>query len=122
MLNATVVAGNKGIIVDQNGAFETDLDLEYHWFLLFMVGYYMVKFINIPTDEKLIDFGEIKMVRNHLGDHMVVGGPPSDEYDPVKQKEQDEKVRKEVLRKYRIKVNGKKTKTLLFRTYVNFRF
>ncbi len=121
-LIATIIAGNKGTIANQDGAFETDLSLEYHWFLISYVGCYTVNFTNVPTDKERIDFGEIKMVHNHRNDHIVVGGPPSDKYDPVKQKEQDEKVQKEVLKKYRIKVNGKKLKPYIAGNTIIFDF
>lgn len=44
------------------------------------------------------------MAPNHLMDNIVVGGPPSGLYDIDKQQEQDKRLRKNVLEKYRIKV------------------
>lgn len=119
---ATIIAGNNGTITNQDGTFETDLSLGYDWFRISYVGCYTINFINIPTDKELLDFGKIKMVHNHRNDNMVVGGLPSDEYDPLKLKEQDEKVQKEVLKKYRIKVNGKKLKSQIIGNTIIFDF
>lgn len=109
-----------GGLSDMNGNFEikgNTRQLEVSF-----VGYYPIKFINTPIEDKQIDLRNIKMIPNHLMDHMVVGGPPSDLYDFDKQKEQDKILRKNVLKEYRIKVIGKKLKPYFEGNYLIFDF
>ena len=76
---------------------------------LYLSGYYAIDFINIPIENKHIDLGDIKMVANHRLDNVVIGGHSINrinEYDI----EQDKRLRKNVLKKYRIKVLGKRLK------------
>jgi len=109
-----------GGLSDKNGNFEikgNTRQLEISCF-----PYYPIKFINIPIENKQIDLGDIKMVPNHTWDNKVLGGPPTDLYDFDKQKEQDKILRKNVLKKYRIKVIGKKLKPYFEGKYLVFDF
>jgi hypothetical protein len=61
-------------------------------------------------------------VPDHLWDNIVVGGPPSNLYNFEKQKEQDKILRMNVLKKYRIKILGKKLKPYFEGKYLVFDF
>ena len=94
-----------GALSDMNGNF--DIKGNTRKLELSFVGYYPIRFINIPVEKKHIDFGNIKMVANHLGEDVATGKP----YTISEQsKEEDKRLRKNVLKKYRIKVCGKKLK------------
>ena len=94
-----------GALTDMNGDFEIR-DNTRQLELLF-VGYYPIRFINIPIENKHIDFGNIKMVANHLGEDVATGEPY---IISGHSKEEDNRLRKNVLKKYRIEVLGKKMK------------
>ena len=103
--NTIPLPGKNGIISDINGDFKIAFNTRS--FVIFFIGYYSIKFTNIPIENKHIDFGDIKLVANHLMDDVVL-------CEPYKisdvSREEDKRLRKEVLKKYRIKVNGKKLK------------
>jgi hypothetical protein len=107
----TIVDGNNslnGTIPDEEGNFKLKVEGNKRNLELYLVSYYPIKFFNIPKGDKTIDFKEIKMLRNHLGDHRVTGMP----YRPYSERqwEQDKKLRTDVLKNYRIKIMGKKLK------------
>jgi len=97
--------GMKETISDINGDFKIAFNTKS--FVIFFIGYYSIKFINIPIKNKHIDFGDIKLVANHLMDDVVLGG--SYKISDVS-REEDKKLRKNMLKKYRIKIFGKKLK------------
>jgi len=75
---------------------------------IYFVGCYAIRLLNIPEGDKTIDLGEIKMLRNHLTDHIVIGGPSlpfSNE-----QIERDKKLRMDVLENYRINISENNVK------------
>lgn len=109
-----------GGLSDMNGNFEIKGNTRQ--LKISFVGYYSIKFINTPIENKHIDLGDIKMVSNHLMDNVPVGGPPCDLYDSDKQKEQDKRLRKNVLKKYRIEIFGKKLKPYFEGKYLVFDF
>ena len=95
------------VLSDMNGNFEiigSSKNIELHLF-----PYYTIKIMNIPIENKQIDFGDIKLVANHRYDSIVIGGHSinSINEDDI---ENDKKLKEEVLKKYRIKVSGKKLK------------
>lgn len=96
-----------GTISGMDGNFEVNLEGNTRKLEVCFVTCYTIKFINIPIENKHIDFGHIKMVTNYL---TVNTGPgifyTITEYD----REKDKKLRNNVLKKYRIKVLGKKLK------------
>ncbi len=100
----------------KNGNFEIK-DNTNNLEILF-VGYYPLKFINIPTKQKVIDFGEIRLVQDYREFNSGAGIPaiPLSE-DLI---EQDKKLRKDVLKKYRIKILGKKLKPYFEGKYLIF--
>lgn len=99
---------SNGTISGMDGNFEMHIKSNTKQLEFNFIGYYPIKFINIPVEKKHIDLGEIKLVQNYLMSNIIVGGPPTiiNEYD----KQKDEKLRNNALRKYRIKVLGKKLK------------
>lgn len=107
----TIIDGNNrlnGIISDRGGNFELKVEGNKRNLVLYFVGCYAIKFVNIPKRDNNIDFKEIKLVRNHLVDHIVIGGPSlpfSNE-----QLKKDKKLRIDVLEKYRINILGKNVK------------
>ncbi len=78
--------------------------------------------INIPEKDKTIDFKEIKLVSDHRWDNMTVGGPPLNKFQVEFQKERDKKLRMNVIKKYRIKILGKKLKPYFEGQYLVFDF
>ena len=125
IIGATIIDGNNsqnGTISDLDGNFELIVEgktgkLEFHY-----LGCYPIKFINIPIVHTHINFGEIKLVHNHLMDNFAVGDPPSKLNDLEKQKEKDKRLRKNVLKMYRIKIPGKKLKPYFDDKYLVFDF
>lgn len=97
-----------GAISDKDGKFEFKGNPEL--IEINFIGYHRLIVINIPKPKKEIDLGEIKLLRDHVTDHAVIGGPPSELYDYEKQKKQDEELKKEVDNSYRIEIFGKKLK------------
>lgn len=120
---ATIVNSSNsqiGTISDVDGNFEIKIQDDTRNLELYFVGYYPIMILNIPDGDDHIDFGEVKLAENHLMDNQVVGGPSpaiSEE-----QKEQDKELRKNVLRKYRIKILGKKVKPYFEGKYLVFDF
>jgi hypothetical protein len=97
-----------GTISEWDGNFKLKVEGNKRNLELYFVGYYPIKFFNIPKGDKTIDLKEIKMLRNHLTDHRVTG-MPSRPYSE-EQWEQDKKLRTDVFKNYRIKIMGKKLK------------
>ena len=111
IIGATVVDANNsqnGIISDRDGNFKIEVEGDNINLEFYFVGYYPIKFINIPSKYKIIDFKDVKFVSDHLQDNVVVGGPPSNLYNLEKQNDQDKALRMNVLKKYRLKIVGKK--------------
>ena len=94
---------------DEDGNFEIDVKGTEGNLLFEYLGYYPIKFINIPIGDKQIDFGEFKMVRNYFLDNIVVGGGKSIEITK-EQKKKVKRLKKDVIRRYRIKLFGKEYK------------
>ena len=120
---AVIVVENhppNGAISDVDGNFEMHIKSNTKQIEFNFIGYYPIKFINIPVEKKHIDLGEIKLVQNYLMSNIIVGGPPTkiDEVD----KQHDEKLKNNVLEKYRLKVLGKKLKPYFERQYLIFDF
>lgn len=96
-----------GTVSDDYGAFEIKLqgntgELHFNY-----LSFYAIKFLNIPIRiNKNIDFGEIKLVSNHLMDNMTIGGPAFKSTE--KQKEEDKRLRQNVLKEYKIEILGEK--------------
>jgi len=125
IIGATIIDANNsqnGTISDRDGNFKIEVEGNKRNLELYFFGYYPIKFINIPKGDKNTDFKEIKLVPNHLLDNTVVGGPPSNLYDFEKQKEQDKRLRKNVLKKYRIKILGEKLNPYFEGKYLVFDF
>jgi hypothetical protein len=122
MPGATVVENfpSNGTISGKDGNFEMHIKSNTKQLEFNFIGYYPIKFINIPVEKKHIDLGEIKLVQNYLMSNIIVGGPPTkiDEVD----KQKDEKFRNNVLKKYRLKVLGKKLKPYFEGKYLVFDF
>ncbi len=99
---------SNGRISDRDGNFKLKVEGSKRKLEIYFVGCYAIRLINLPKGDNNIDLKEIKMVRNHLTEHIVVGGPslPFSEY----QLEQDKKLRVDVLEKYRINILGKNVK------------
>ena len=74
---------------------------------LIFVGYYPIRFNNIPIENKHIDLEDIKMVANHIGEDIATGHPYVINKHDI---EEDKRLIKNVLKKYRIKACGKKLK------------
>lgn len=96
-----------GTISDLYGDFGMKLQgntAELHFNYL---SFYPIIFRNIPIrNSKNFDFGEIKLISNHLMDNMTIGGPPIESTE--EQKEEDKRLRQNVLKNYKIKILGKK--------------
>ena len=123
IIGVTIIDGNNsqnGTVSDLDGNFEIKVEGNTRKLELHYLGCYPIIFINVPIGHSHIDFGEIKLVPNHLMDNIVVGGPPSDLYDFEKQKEKDKRLRKNVLKKYWIKILGKKLKPYFDEEYLVF--
>jgi hypothetical protein len=72
---------------------------------------YSVKIYNIPRDVGQVDLGKIKMVPKHLLDGHILGDSlVNHKINNKNNIELDNKVREEVLQKYRLYVNGKELK------------
>ncbi|NKI27009.1 carboxypeptidase-like regulatory domain-containing protein [Arenibacter sp. 6A1] len=95
-----------GTLTDFYGNFELKLQGNTGTLKFYHLGFYPIKFLNIPSGYNHIDFGEIKLASNHLMDNMTIGGPPTKISE--KQKKQDKRLRKNVLKKYNIKILGEK--------------
>jgi hypothetical protein len=107
----TIINGNNrlnGTISDRDGNFKLKVEGSKRKLEIYFVGCYAIRLINIPEGDKTIDLKEIKILRNHLTDHIVVGGPslPFSE----EQLERDKKLRMDVLENYRINILGKNVK------------
>lgn len=107
IIGVTVIPDSlqNGALTDKNGNFDIKGDTKK--LELYFVGYYPIRFINMPVENKQTDLGDIKLVANHHDDHMITG-----QYsEPLESDiERDEKLRKKVLKMYRINVCGKKLK------------
>jgi hypothetical protein len=95
-------ASKYGALTDKNGQFEFKANtkgLEIYFF-----GCYPVKMKNIPTGQTSVDFGEIKMLPNHIMDRGVIGGPsiPPDK----KTIDKDQALKESMLREYYLIVLG----------------
>jgi hypothetical protein len=95
-------ASKYGALTDENGLFEFKANtkgLEIYFF-----GYYPVKMKNIPTGQTSVDFGEIKMLPDHLMDRGIIGGPsiPPDE----EMIDKDKELKEAMLTKYYLIVLG----------------
>ena len=83
-------------------------------------GCYRIKLINIPEGEKDIDLGTIKMFPNHYEDNIRIGGPTPELTD--EQKKDDKRLKREALKSYRIKIQGKAPKPYFEGKYLVFDF
>jgi len=94
-----------GVISDRDGGFEIKVEGDKKNIEISFIGFYYIEIINIPKSDKIIDLKEIKLVRDHFTDNLVIGGPslPFSE----SQAEEDKKLRIDVLEKYRINILGK---------------
>lgn len=105
---------------DINGIFELKMGDDSGDLIIRFLGCYTIKILNIPQGLKHIDFGEIKMVENYGRAQFYMDGTPAELSED--QIEQDKKMRKDVLRKYRIKILGKKLKPYFEENYLVFDF
>ena len=80
----------------------------------------ILKIINIPIKNEDINLGEIRMVPYHIFEHIVIGGESPE--IPEKVKEQDRKLREDVLKNYQVKIFGKKLKPNFEGSYLVFDF
>lgn len=94
-----------GVISDRNGEFEIKVEGDKKNIEISCISFYYLEIINIPKSDKTIDLKEIKLVRNHLTDNLVIGGP-SLPFSETQLKE-NEVLRIDVLEKYRINILGK---------------
>lgn len=117
----TYDGGRQGAGVDKDGNFELKLESNTGSFTIEYPGnYYGININNISIDSEQFDFGEIKMVRNHLLENVIIGGPsPEVTKDQIKK---DKKLKEKVLRNYRIIVNDKKLKPYFSGYKINFDF
>ena len=123
IIGATILDSNNsqnGTISDVDGNFEIKLQGDTTKLEIYFVGYYPMKILNIPDGDNYTDLEKVKLVRNHLMDNQVVGGPSPE--ISKEQKEQDKDLRKRVLKKYRIKIPGKKLKPSFEGKYLVFTF
>lgn len=95
-----------GVLTDKNGHFDIKGDIKK--IEISFVGYYTIKFINMPLENKQTDLGDIKLVADYRDAHVIIGGPPSQPL--ASDLEKDIKLRKNVLENYRFKVFGKTLK------------
>ena len=111
---------NNGTISGKDGNFEMHLKSNTKQLEINFIGYYPIKIINIPLEKERIDLEEIKLVQNYLMSKIIVGGPVTkiDEAD----KQRDEKLKINVLEKYRLEVLGKKLKPYFEGKYLVFDF
>lgn len=92
----------------QDGTFKLKMRDDSTHLVIRFVGCFVTKIYNIPKEIELIDLGELKMVPNHSQPQFRMDG--SFVEATLEQKEKDRKLRKDVLKKYRINVLGKKLK------------
>lgn len=123
MPGVTIIDGNNrqnGTISDRYGNFKIEVKGDKRELEIQFVGFYGIRFINIPKVDKTIDLKEIKLVTNHLMDNQGVGGPS----EPISQEqyEQDKKLRNDVREKYRINILGKNVKPYFERQFLVFDF
>lgn len=109
-----------GTISGKDGNFEIHLKSNTKQLEFNFIGYYPVKLINIPSEKEHIDLMEIRLVQNYLMSNIIVGGPVTkvNEVDI----QHDEKLKINVLEKYRLEVLGKKLKPYFEGKYLVFDF
>ncbi|TKG96552.1 hypothetical protein EYV94_04700 [Puteibacter caeruleilacunae] len=113
--------GNKDVAIsDLDGNIKFEGKKEIKNLYIRYAGCYRIKLINIPEGGKDIDFGNIKMVPNHHDDNIRIGGPSPELTD--EQKKDDERLKREVLKSYRIKIQGKAPKPYFDRSELVFDF
>ncbi|TKG96556.1 hypothetical protein EYV94_04720 [Puteibacter caeruleilacunae] len=120
---ATIVDADNslnGTISDFDGYFEIEIKRGKRNIEIGFVGYYQIKLLNIPEEDRGVDLGAIRLAANHLLDNMVVGGTWQDITD--EQKEQDKQLRKDYLKNYRFKILGKELKPSFKRKCMVFDF
>lgn len=105
---------------DKNGIFELKMGDDSGDLIIRFLGCYAIKILNIPQGLKHIDFGEIKMV--YICDQVqyYMDGTPAELSE--EQIEQCNKMKKDVLEKYHIKILGKKLKPYFEENYLVFDF
>jgi len=108
-----------GTVSDVDGNFKLKIKGDMRELELNFIGYYALKFVNIPNENEIIDFGELKLVKNHLlnnsGAGIVYKLSESD-------KEKDQETRKNVVEKYRIEICGNVLKPYFDRNKIIFDF
>ncbi len=107
-------------ISDVDGNFEIKIQGDTRILEIYCIGYYLIKILNIPDGDNIIDFGEVKLVVNQLINNQVDNGSSAEISE--EQKEQNKELRERVLKKYRIKILGKKVKPYFEGNYLVFDF
>ena len=120
IIGATIIPEDtqEGALSDKNGYFEIN-DNTQNLEICF-VGYYILRFINIPQNQKNIDFGAIRLIQNYLKYNNGAGVPDLPVNDDFI--EQDKRLKEIVLNNYRIKLLGKKLKPYFEGNYIVFDF
>lgn len=107
-----------GVLTDKNGNFEIKGNTKK--VEISFVGYYAIKFMNTPLENKQTDLGDIKLVPDYRDAHVIIGGPPSQPL--ASDLEKDKKLRENVLENYRFKVFGKTLKPYFEHHFLVFDF
>lgn len=103
---------------DENGNFV--LKGSTHNIRFDIIAHYSLRIKNIPVKNEDINLGDIRMVPYHILEHIVIGGKSPE--IPEHLIKQDKKLRKEVLRNYRLKIYGEKLKPYFEGSYLVFDF